>query len=229
LTEYISQTLPDILRNTPLLAILLVFLGGLATSLGPCNISMAPVIIGYIGGQEDISRRRAFALSLAFTIGSSITFVILGLIAATVGVIAGRWHSLLYWLVALVCFIIGLNLLGLLKINLDFMSRFQPKRIIMQGLLGALLFGLVVGLTGSQCGMPVLVVILGAVMAKGQLAYGALLLFVYGLGRGIPIILVGTFTGLIKALPKLERFSRVAQKAAGLVLIIIGLYFVWIS
>lgn len=125
------------------------------------------------------------------------------------------------------CFLIGLNLLGALKLDSSLLARLQPKRVAVTGLLGALLLGLVVGLAGSQCGTPVLIAILGLVMAKGKLAYGATLLFAYGLGRGVPIILAGTFTGVIKALPAMARWARGMEIGAGVVLILVGAYFAW--
>jgi cytochrome c-type biogenesis protein len=228
-SEFVTQTLPQIVGELSALAFALVFLGGVLTSLGPCNLGMVPVVIGYVGGQQDLTRSKGFWLSTFFTLGSAITFVILGMLAATVGGLFGTGSKILHWLVALVCFVIGLNLLGALRLNLDFLARLQPKRVAMTGLLGALLLGLVVGLAGSQCGTPVLVAILGIVMAKGKLAYGAALLFAYGLGRGVPIILAGTFTGVVKALPAMERWTRWMERAAGVILIGVGLYFVWIA
>ncbi len=209
------------------LAYVLAFLGGVLTSIGPCNLSMVPVVMGYVGGQQDLTRKRGFWLSTFFTVGSSITFMLLGLIAALVGGLFGTERTLLYWFVALACFLIGLNLLGALQLNFDFLARLKPKRVAVTGLIGALLLGLVVGLAGSQCGTPVLVAILGLVMAKGKVAYGATLLFAYGLGRGAPIIAAGTFTGVVKALPAMERWTRWMERAAGIVLVLVGVYFVW--
>lgn len=229
MTDFVSQTLPKVLAETPVLAILLVFFGGILTSIGPCNLSMVPVIIGYVGGQEEPTRSRGFWLASFFTLGSSATFMILGLVAAWIGVLAGRETAILHWFAAGVCIAIGLTMLGILRLNTDFLTRFTPKRVTRTGYFGAVLLGLVIGLTGSQCGTPVLVAILSAVMMKGKLAYGAMLLFAYGLGRGVPIILAGTFTGVIKALPKLERWTHWMQKAAGVVLIGIGLYFLWLA
>jgi len=228
-TEFVSETLPRLLGELSAVGYLLVFLGGVLTSIGPCNLSMVPVIIAYVGGHANSTRAKGFWLSTCFTLGSSITFMLLGVVAATVGGLFGTESKILHWFVALVCFAIGLSLLGALKVNFDFMTRFQPKRVAMTGLIGAFLLGLVVGLAGSQCGTPVLVAILGIVMAKGQLAYGASLLFAYALGRGVPIILAGTFTGVVKALPAMERWTRWMEKSAGVVLIAVGLYLVWIS
>ena len=227
MNELVTETIPNIVAELSALAYVLVFLGGVLTSIGPCNLSMVPVVIGYVGGQQDLTKARGFWLSTFFTLGSSITFMVLGLVAALVGGLFGTERKLLYWFVALVCFLIGLNLLGALKLKFDFMTRLQPKRVAITGLLGALLLGLVVGLAGSQCGTPVLVAILGLVMAKGKVAYGATLLFAYGLGRGVPIILAGTFTGVVKALPAMERWTRWMETAAGIVLVLVGIYFVW--
>ena len=229
MTEFLTSTLPHIISELSALAYILVFLGGVLTSIGPCNLSMVPVIIAYVGGYANPTRAKGFWLSTFFTLGSSVTFMLLGVVAATVGGLFGAESKILHWFVAAVCFVIGLNLLGALKVNLDFMARLQPKRVAITGLIGAFLLGLVVGLAGSQCGTPVLVAILGLVMAKGKLAYGASLLFAYGLGRGVPIILAGTFTGVVKALPAMERWTRWMETAAGVVLIAVGLYFVWIA
>jgi len=227
--ESVAHAAAQVVGELSALAYVLVFLGGVLTSIGPCNLSMVPVIIGYVGGQQNLTRARGFWLSGFFTLGSSATFMLLGVIAATVGGLFGTESKLLHWFVALVCFTIGLTLLGALKLNFDFLARFQPQRLAIGGLLGALALGLTVGVVGSQCGTPVLVAILGIAMAKGKLVYGASLLFAYGLGRGVPIVLAGTFTGVVKALPALERWTRGVEQAAGVVLILVGLYFIWLS
>ncbi len=239
MTEFLTETIPKFVASledahfalpagSPLFPPL-IFLLGVLTSLGPCNLSMVPVIIGYVGGQHDLTRARGFWLSLFFTLGSSLTFMLLGLIAATIGGLFGPESALLHWIVALVCLLIGLHLLGALHLSFDFLARLQPKRVAVTGIIGAFLLGLIIGLAGSQCATPVLVFVLGIAMAKGKLAYGALLLFLYGLGRGVPIVLAGTFTGVVKALPALQRWTDRMEKAAGVILIAIGLYFVWLA
>ena len=229
MTEFVAETVPRIVSELSYLTYPMVFLAGVLTSVGPCNLSMVPVIIAHVGGQRDLTRRAGFWLSVFFTLGSATTFMLLGVVAATVGGLFGTQKQLLYWFVAAVCFAIGLSLLGALKLSFDFLTRLRPKQMTRTGLLGALLLGLVVGLAGSQCGTPVLVAILGIAMAKGKLAQGAVLLFAYGLGRGVPIVLAGTFTGAIKALPAMERWTRWMEKAAGVILIGVAHYYVWIA
>jgi len=215
------------LQAGSIIAYLLVFLGGLVTSLGPCNLATIPLIVAYVGGSKDIRRGRSFAISLAFAIGMAITFMLLGVAAALVGGLVGASTRWWYFLVAGVCFLIGLNLLGVLNISLPTWFGGLRERIGLNGIPGALALGLVSGLVASQCATPVLAAILTYVMAKGAIAYGATLLFVYALGRGVPVVLAGTFTGALKRLQSLNRWSGAIEKASGLIIILIGFYFLW--
>ena len=103
-------------------------------------------------------------------------------------------------------------------------------QIRLKGVPGALALGLVSGLVSSQCATPALAAILTYVMARQEaLIYGAALLFVYALGRGAPIVLAGTFTGVVKQVQALGRWSPVIEKASGVIILGVGLYFLWIA
>lgn len=219
---------PSVLRNASLLAFLLVFLGGVVTSLGPCNVATIPLIMGYVGGSRDLPRARAFALSLAFAIGLALTFMLLGLAASLVGGLFGASRAW-YYLVAAVCLLIGLNMLGVLRLQLPMWFAGLRERIGLRGVPGALALGLVSGLVASQCATPVLAAILTYVMAEGALLLGAAMLFVYALGRGVPVVLAGTFTGALKGLQALGRWAGVIEKVSGAIVIGVGLYFLWIA
>jgi cytochrome c-type biogenesis protein len=224
---------PDLtgIENVSLLAYVLVFLGGVVTSIGPCNVAMIPLVVGFVGGTATPGRGRSFALSLAFAVGLALTFMALGVIAALFGGLIGGETHVLYYVVAAVCIAIGLYLLRVFTIPIPEVFARQRERIRQRGLLGALLLGLVSGLVASQCATPVLAAILTLVMAKGEgaVVYGATLLFVYALGRGVPVILAGTFTGVSKSLLALGRWNTVLERASGLVIIAVGLYFLWIA
>jgi len=209
-------------------AYLLVFLGGVITSIGPCNVAMIPLIIGYVGGRN-LSRARSLAISTAFVVGLSITFVLLGLLAAAVGALFGWMGKVWYYVVAAICILIGLELMGLIQVPMPTLFARQRESVRSRGLIGALLLGLVSGLVSSQCATPVLVAILTYVMAKGALAYGATLLFIYALGRGVPIIAAGTFAGLARNLSAMGRWTSLLEKASGALVVGVGLYFLWIA
>jgi len=218
---------PAALQDVSLLAFLLVFVGGVVTSIGPCNIATIPLIVGYVGGSRDLPRTRAFVLSLAFAIGLALTFMLLGVAAALIGGLIGASTRWWYYLVAGICFVIGLNMLGVLNLNLPLWFGGLRERIGLKGIPGALALGLISGLVASQCATPVLAAILTYVMAKGALVYGAALLFVYALGRGVPVVLAGTFTGVLKSFQKLGRWSEIIEKVSGVIVIGVGLYFLW--
>jgi cytochrome c-type biogenesis protein len=104
------------------------------------------------------------------------------------------------------------------------------ERVTLRGVPGALALGLVSGLVASQCATPVLAAILTYVMAQqGALVYGAVLMFIYALGRGVPIVVAGTFTGVLAQLRAFGRWSNAMETASAVIILGVGLYFLWIA
>jgi cytochrome c-type biogenesis protein len=220
---------PDFFENISLLTLSLVFLGGIVTSIGPCNLATIPLIIGYVGGSTDLSRGRSLGLSLTFAIGLATTFMLLGLIASLVGGLFGSM-SLWFYIVAGICFFIGLQMLGVLKFNIPSLFGSLREQVRFRGVPGAYALGLVSGIVASQCATPVLAAVLTYVMAQqGAVLYGALLLFVYALGRGVPVVLAGSFTGALRSMQALGRWSAAIEKASGVIILAVGFYFLWIA
>jgi cytochrome c-type biogenesis protein len=220
---------PELLQTSSLLAYVLVFLGGIVTSIGPCNVAMIPLIVGFMGGATDLSRRRSLALSSAFAVGLAITFMLLGVVAALVGGLIGGTSRVWYYVVAVICILIALHIWGVFHLPpIPGLGQLRD-RVNLRGVPGALVLGLVSGLVASQCATPVLAAVLTYVMAQDALVYGAVLLFVYALGRGVPIVLAGTFTGAVKQLQSLGRWTPLIEKISGAIILGVGLYFLWIA
>jgi cytochrome c-type biogenesis protein len=217
------------IRNASAWAFLLVFVGGIVTSIGPCNVAMIPLVIAFVGGQRQVTRGRSLALSAAFALGLAITLTALGVIASLAGGLIGGNTRLWYYLVASVCIVMGLQWAGVLALPLPDIAARQREKVQARGLLGALALGLVSGLAASGCATPALAAILTLAMAKGATLYGAALLLVYGLGRGVPIIAIGTFAGLVRAIPALVRWSSRLEQLSGGLMVLVGLYFLWIA
>jgi len=87
--------------------------------------------------------------------------------------------------------------------------------------------GMVSGLILGPCTAPVLGVILGYVATKQNIALGMSLLFVFALGMGTMLIVLGTFAGLLKSLPKAGPWMVWVQKSFGAVFIVMGEYFLF--
>lgn len=217
------------LKTVSFLGYVLVFIGGIITSLGPCNIATIPLIVGYVGGSHILSRSRSFVLSFAFAVGLAITFMLLGVGAALIGGLIGTSTRWWYYLVAGICFLIGLQMLGGINFSIPTWFGGVREKISLKGVPGALLLGLVSGLVASQCATPVLAAILTYVMVEGAMIYGATLLLVYALGRGVPVVLAGTFTGALKGMQAIGPWSNIFEKASGVIIVVVGLYFLWIA
>lgn len=202
------------------------FLGGILTASNPCVLVMIPLAMAYVGGYGDArSWRYNLSLSLVFVVGLSMTFALLGLIAAFMGSLLGDVGSFWQYAVAGICLVMGLHLLGVFNFELPLPSRFKTQK---KGMIGAFLLGLLFGVVSTPCATPVLAVLLVYIASKGSLPYGALLLFCYALGHCFLIIIAGTSMGMAKGLLEsrhLQKASSLLRKAAGVVIILVGLFF----
>ncbi len=227
LDYFFSEQLPGTLEQRSLLALGLVFIGGLITSISPCILSMVPLLVSYIGGYGDGSRSRGFFLSLSFVAGLALTFAVLGFIAASFGRVFGEISEVWYYILAAVALVMGLQLLGVLTFNLPGLNKIPIKKV---GPGGSLVMGMLFGLVASPCATPVLAVIVTYAAVQAEPYYGSSLLFIYGFGHGIPLLAAGTFTGLASNLPRISRYTRYLSYLSGLVLVFLGLVLLaWIN
>ena len=223
------QSLQHALGSSSALVFPLVLLGGAATGLNPCVYPTIPVIIGYISGQKDQTKLRGLALALTFVLGLAITYVLLGAFASFVGSVLGIQKSGWMYIVAAVCILVGVNMAGLIPLNFATWAPAQSKWAHMSGFAGALVLGMLFGLVASPCAMPILTLILALVASKGQVLYGSTLLFLYAIGHGLPLIIIGTVAGALTTLEGFTKYSVTIQRVGGWLLILVGGYFIWIA
>jgi len=215
----------QLLQQSPWLAVVAVFVGGVTTASNPCVLAMIPLLMSVVAGnRETTTLRRSLVFSLFFVLGLSITFTVLGLISGLMGRMFGNVGSFWKYAVAAVCFVMGLQLLGVFKLELRLPQMFNVRK---EGRLGAFLLGLLFGVVSTPCAVPILAVLLAFVAQKGNVLYGGLLLFVYALGHSALVLLAGTSMGAAKKLIEskgLRKANLVLQKAAGVVIIGVGIY-----
>ena len=116
LAQRSEQLLESALLNPGPLTLAFVFTGGALTSLGPCSLSLLPVTLAYLAGFED--GRQPWQRSLAFCGGIVGALVLLGSLSGLLGRIYGQVPALIPTLVAILAVVMGLNLLGLLRLPL---------------------------------------------------------------------------------------------------------------
>ena len=227
--ESLLGNISSVINNTPALAYILIFLGGILSASSPCVLAIIPLVIGFVGGYSAGNKKKALLYSLTFALGLSITFTILGAIASLIGRLFGDVGKLWYYLASGVALVMGLYLLGVIKIPFPKTVEMKTKH---KGILGAFLLGLLFGMVSSPCATPVLTVILAFVATKAKIVYGISLLFVYALGHCALIILAGVSAGFVESFAQsrgITNFSNTAKKISGLLIIFAGFYVLWIN
>lgn len=222
--ESMLGNIQAIIQHNHGLAFLAVFIGGLISAASPCVLAAIPLIIGYVGGYSEGSKKKAATYSLVFILGLSLTFTVLGAAAAAMGQFlsfAGRW---LYIGLAVIAVAMGLQLMGIVSIPLPFQKTHQVKS---RGLWGAFLLGLLTGTVSSPCATPVLAVILAYVSTQGDILYGGSLLFAYAVGHCALIFVAGLSIGLTESMVSskgVKNFSLYSKRVSGALLAAAGLY-----
>jgi len=181
------------------------------------------------GRRENASLLRAFLLSLVFVFGLAVTFTALGMLAALAGKMYGDVPRVWNFVVAVVCAVMGLHLMGVVTVPIPALGgKVQPKT---RGLLGAFLLGLLFGLVSAPCAAPVLIVLLTYLAGSGSsVAWGGTLLIVYALGHSVLILLAGTSVGAARQLIENKKATRVLEmlrRGAGGVIVLVGVYFAY--
>ena len=214
------------LERRSLLAFLLVFLGGLLTSLTPCVYPMIPITISYIGGQAK-SRLGGFVLSLFFVLGIALMYSALGVVAATTGSLFGSamQSTPVILVVAGVFVAMGASMLGAFDLTLPSSMQSKLQSGPRTGIIGALFMGMVTGIVASPCVGPVLVVLLAGVAKIGSIGLGFLLLFTFAIGLGVLFLVIGTFAGALAALPQAGGWMDTVKHVFGVILLAMGIFY----
>lgn len=217
-----------VISTQPLLAVPVVFLGGLITALNPCVLASIPLAIGFVGGYtRGRSKGYAFLLALFLFLGIAAAFTALGLVASLAGTLFGTTSKFWPVLIIIVCVVMGGQILFFPNFELPMPRRIAPK---VGGVVGAFLLGALTGVIATPCAMPILAVLLSYVASKGNVLYGGLLLFTYALGHSVLVLVAGTSIGIAEAMVSsrgLKKVSAILKKASGVLLLLVAAYFVY--
>ncbi len=209
----------------------LAFLAGLASFLSPCVFSLVPAYVGYLGGlaaggegRQASSRWVTFSHGLAFVLGFSFVFVLLGVLASVAG---GLLFELRYWLAKIggvIVVIFGLHMIGVFHIPfLAYDTRVQQAPDPKLGYLSSALMGVFFSAGWSPCVGPVLGTILTLAINGGSVSLGAVLLSAYSAGLAIPFLIAALGIGWVSTiLKKYSKTMRYVEIAMGVILVIVG-------
>jgi cytochrome c-type biogenesis protein len=225
--------LSNAIQSSPVIAIFGSFLWGvLSILLSPCHLASIPLIVGFISGQETTSTKRAFWLATLFALGILVTIAIIGIITGLMGRMLGNIGKYGNYFVAVIFFIVGLYLLEI--ITLPFLNAPNQPTFKKRGMLASFILGLVFGIALGPCTFAYMAPMLAITfsIASTRLYYGIFLLLVYGIGHCSVIVAAGTFTEIIEHYLHWSEKSKgvkIIKKICGVLVILGGIYLIWIA
>ena len=208
-------------------AFLLVFTGGILTSLTPCVYPLIPITVSIFGANREASRLKSFLLSVTYVMGIAVMYSILGVAVASTGAVFGQImaNPIVVGFVCAILIALGLSLIGVFELRLPYAVQNRLNTVGGAGFGGAFAMGTVAGIIAAPCTGPALGAVLSFVATTGDTFLGFWLMLTYAIGMGLLFILIGTFSGLISSLPQSGGWMYVLENIFGVVIIAMALYF----
>ncbi len=216
--------------NVSEITIGLAFLAGLASFLSPCVFSLVPAYVGYLGGRaaggESHANNRwiTFTHGLAFVLGFSVVFVLMGVAASLAGGFLFNARNWLAKIGGVVVIIFGLHMIGVFRIPfLEYDTRVNTAPDPKLGYLSSALLGVFFSAGWSPCVGPVLGAILTLAINGGSIALGTKLLTAYSAGLAVPFLIAALGIGWVTTiLRKYSKVMRYVEIVMGVILVIVG-------
>ncbi len=229
--EALLTFLSETLQHSYGLALVGAFLWGIfSILLSPCHLSSIPLVVGVLAQESGQSGRKAFVLSLLFSLGILFSIAAIGLITAAAGRMLGDLGQAGNILVAVVFLVFGAYLMDLLPLDWSLLK--LPAKS--SGTASALLLGLLFGIGLGPCTFAFVAPVLAVVFTRSQtdMFAASLLLIAFALGHCGVIVLAGTLSNRLQAYFTWTQKNRAVvwiKRACGLLVALAGVYWVWKS
>ncbi len=214
------------------LSVGIAFLAGLVSFFSPCVFSLVPAYVGYLSGRslaqietdKATNRISTFLHGLAFVLGFSLVFILLGLAFSALSQFLYQVRDLLAKLGGVIIILFGLHMTGLIHIPfLDYELRPQSKSGQGRSLVSSFLMGIFFSAGWYPCVGPTLGLILTLAIERANINQGVLLLSVYALGMAVPFLAAALGVGWVThILRKYSKIMKIAQVVIGVIMIIVG-------
>ncbi len=208
-------------------SLLLALFAGLLTSLSPCVYPLIPITLSVMGARQYDSHFQGFIVSLAYVLGMSLIYTILGAMFASVGILLGSLmqHPAMLLIVSIIFLVLALIMLGAGNVVVPASIMSRISKVGGQGKKGAFLMGLVAGVLAAPCTGPIIAFIL-MLIAKGKdVSFGSMLMLMFSIGMGIPFLLLGTFSSAIVRIPKSGPWMDFIKRIFGTAMLAAAVYY----
>lgn len=209
------------------LSVWIVFVAGIASFVSPCFLPLIPIYVGYLSGEALGNKRKWNVIknSIAFIIGFTIIFVILGATASSIGHLLHTYRRPLSKMLGIIVIIMGLfymDIINIRALNLEKRFSYEGKK---NSFFGAMLLGSALAFGWTPCIGPILATVLTLATSKNSVIYGMYLLFIYSMGIAIPFLITATLIeGAASKLRKIMKYTKIIKSITGLILIISGIW-----
>jgi len=210
----------------------LAILAGLASFLSPCVLALVPAYVGYLGGRSVTpqgvvvdNRWATFSHGVAFVVGFSLVFVLLGVAASAIGAFLFEFRQWLARIGGIVVIIFGLHTVGIINIPfLDYDTRRSYAPNPGGGYAASAAMGVFFSAGWAPCVGPVLGTVLTLSLSGAALSQGAVLLTAYSIGLAIPFLIAALGIGRVAELMRNHsRAIRLVSIGTGVILILVGI------
>lgn len=207
------------------------FGAGLLLAFTPCMFPMIPILSGIIVGKNaHVSRGKAFTLSLAYTLGMSLTYTLAGVAAGLSGQLLSNALQTPAALIigALIFVVLSFSMFGFYELKLpsavenyffNWSNRFKGGHLLSDFLMGA-----ISALIISPCVAAPLAGALLYISQTHDVTLGAVALFSLSLGMGVPLLLIGASAGTI--LPKAGEWMNAVRRLFGVLMLGVAIWVV---
>ncbi len=204
------------------------FLWGMVSVLfSPCHLASIPLIVAYVGGQENaVNPWRAAWFACAFSVGLFITIAAVGIVCALLGRMLGDVGGWWQVLVGIVLIWVALGMLGVQACSMNGSLLYRMK---FKGIHGAFGLGLAYGVLSGSCTFGFIAPILAIVSVQQKIVAGSAMMMLFALGHCLPIAAAGSSTAMVRRLTESSSWQGAGlwfRRGAGMVIALLGVYFI---
>lgn len=232
--DVVLENLGGLLSTVTVLTPLIVLAAGVLTSFTPCTLSSLPLVVGYIEMvmklDKDVSKAKLARIAGLFTLGQALTYTVMGILASVLGKLINFGSSAGLFVLGVLMLVLALQNAGVISVFSGLRLNIPPAKLSKYGYLGAVLVGIMSSLIGTPCSTPVLIALLGLIASQGSLLLGALLLFVYSIGRCVLFVLALYTVSTVERMrdsKSYKFYSKLLMWAWTVCLTLLGVYLIY--
>ncbi|PKL96524.1 MAG: thiol:disulfide interchange protein [Gammaproteobacteria bacterium HGW-Gammaproteobacteria-8] len=225
-----SSRLQRLIVELPLpLTLALFMLLGIGLAFTPCVFPMIPILSGIIAGEgENVTRAKAFSLSLVYVLAMALTYTVVGVIAALAGynLQAMFQNPWVLGVFAAIFVALALAMFGFYELQMPASVQAKLAEISNRqsggSLIGAAIMGFLSALIVGPCVTAPLIGVLGFIAMTGDAVLGGSVLFALSIGMGLPLLAIGV--GLGSWLPRAGAWMEAVKAVFGVGLLALAIW-----